>query len=806
MEPSDGRRRHSKTRDLHWNHETTGTTNDETHAPSPTNQPPQPHQHHSTTTSTTTTTMMEHRMTELFVLAGGGTKPFWNTNTNNTTVDRQSTSSSSTSRIEHHDQPHVTTTPMSISKLLRIVTYVWMISVSYKVLLFPAYRSTDFNVHRHWKALTYRPNPTTTTTTTDRRSHRNRILPILHWYANNTVIPVTTTDRSTTRRSTTTKSVETVHTLDYPPGFAWLEYSMVNNILVRRLLFRNDHQNIIDTQQQQQYAPQPDRCLDIMDDRTMDRTRSRPNDGVMTNQCIYYMRSTVIVFADILYWCGAAVVALLFFVYHENVFPTLPRSHPSQDERTQSSSSSRTITTTTMNTASCFLVFAFLTFHPTLLWLDHVHFQYNGTMLGLLLISIGLLLHGNNNTKNNNHNSMRYPEHMCHILAIVVFSLLLTLKHLYLTNSLWYMVYVLRRYCMIRTTANHPNQRTTHPTSNISESTGPQTTLLRLQWLRLCCVVISGSIAIVLPFIPFLIAIYYDDTNTALLWNGSTTTITYLEKVQAWLLQLKQRLFPFQRGLVHTYWAGNVWAIYVAMYKVVTYTARYMPHLEEALIGRIPSPDAITPKISAIAMVLAQLPGLVMAWWAAVHKCNVRLLQSFTIVSLGTFLFQYHAHEKAIVTSLLPCIVWYAVIRYGNVSTDHSKYQSLSPSDQIRTAGSIMFDMNAYSILGLYPLLYSSQELLLKVSSTILYLSLLWVWCSSYCSTSINNGSNNPSVGSWSMPFRNWLTVTIVLLTIVQLEIPYRWLWGKYEFMPLAVTSIVCAFGYATIYIRLIYF
>ena len=63
---------------------------------------------------------------------------------------------------------------------MRVIFYVFLICTSVKVLLFPSYRSTDFDVHRHWKAVT-------------------RHLPIEEWYWDD-------------------QHVDTRHTLDYPPG------------------------------------------------------------------------------------------------------------------------------------------------------------------------------------------------------------------------------------------------------------------------------------------------------------------------------------------------------------------------------------------------------------------------------------------------------------------------------------------------------------------------------------------------------------------------------------------------------------
>lgn len=94
----------------------------------------------------------------------------------------------------------------------------------------------------------------------------------------------------------------------------------------------------------------------------------------------------------------------------------------------------------------------------------------------------------------------------------ILFTILLCLKHIYLYLSLAYFVYLLRAYCLDPKSVFRPRF------GNIFK--------LGVGVLSVFCA----------AFGPFAY------------WSQ--------------LLQLKDRLFPFSRGLCHAYWAPNIWAMY----------------------------------------------------------------------------------------------------------------------------------------------------------------------------------------------------------------------------------------------------
>lgn len=159
---------------------------------------------------------------------------------------------------------------------------------------------------------------------------------------------------------------------------------------------------------------------------------------------------------------------------------------------------------------------------PGLLIIDHIHFQYNGAMYGILLFSLLFTLPASKKFIPTMIRE-RIPQSNL-LLSGLLFAALLCMKHIYLYLAPAYFVFLLRSCCLVNPTGGH----------NIFAT--------RLNLTN--CILLGGGIASIgsIAFGPFI------------LWGQ--------------IGQVISRLFPFARGLCHAYWAANVWALYSALDRV----------------------------------------------------------------------------------------------------------------------------------------------------------------------------------------------------------------------------------------------
>ena len=415
-----------------------------------------------------------------------------------------------------------------------ILTYVLLASI--KCLLIPSYRSTDFDVHLNWLAITHH-------------------LPLSEWYF-------------------TTNNNTTVHTLDYPPGFAYFEYALSNNGITSRLLADG-------------WLDQ--RCFELLPDVTA---------SIQSMECIRFHRATVICIGDILFFIGA-----YFFA-------------------TTATTTTTIIQDTTINnqaTTTSYLTFFLIVSNPGLIILDHIHFQYNGMLLGLLLLSISCMVRGAAAAAGTSSSSSSSSSHRWELLSAAIYAVLLTMKHLYITLAPLYFFYLLRRHCFVvvnvATTAAIDNDNCERKNRKKKSEKQYDTTTdnndneamitLQFSYRRFVILATVSLLCLIGPFIPFLL-----QSNPR-------------EQIQ----QILKRLFPFDRGLVHDYWAANIWSIYLFGSKVATVVVRkivppLLPWISDNNINAmnrmleyiIPFPIP-QPRLVAIILLIGLCPGgIYMAW------------------------------------------------------------------------------------------------------------------------------------------------------------------------------------------------
>jgi alpha-1,3-glucosyltransferase len=195
------------------------------------------------------------------------------------------------------------------------------VSTTFKILLFPAYKSTDFEVHRNWLAIT-------------------NSLSLKQWYY----------------------EARSEWTLDYPPFFAYFEWALSQ--------------------------------LASLIDQSMVKVE---NLGYDSWAALCFQRSSVI-------------VTELVLVYALHLY-------------------TKTAPISTRKQAHAVALSILLS--PGLLIIDHIHFQYNGFLYGILILSLVLA---------------RKESTM--LTSAILFAGLLCLKHIYLYLAPAYFVYLLRTYCL----------------------------------------------------------------------------------------------------------------------------------------------------------------------------------------------------------------------------------------------------------------------------------------------------------------------------------------------------------------------
>uniref|UniRef100_A0AAX7VWU8 Alpha-1,3-glucosyltransferase n=1 Tax=Astatotilapia calliptera TaxID=8154 RepID=A0AAX7VWU8_ASTCA len=202
----------------------------------------------------------------------------------------------------------------------------------------------------------------------------------------------------------------------------------------------------------------------------------------------------------------------------------------------------------------------------------------------------------------------------------LLFAFLLNLKHIYLYVAPAYGVYLLRSYCFTQ-----DNKDGSIRWSSFS--------LLRL--LALGAIVTSVC---ALSFGPFI--------------------------AMGQLPQVLSRLFPFKRGLCHAYWAPNIWALYNVLDKTLAVLGVRLKLLEEAELplasmtgGLVQEFEhsvlpSVTPAVTLVCTLLSILPAAASIW---LRPRGARgFLRCLLLCALGSFMFGWHVHEKAILIAILP--------------------------------------------------------------------------------------------------------------------------------------------------------
>uniref|UniRef100_M4BE27 Alpha-1,3-glucosyltransferase n=1 Tax=Hyaloperonospora arabidopsidis (strain Emoy2) TaxID=559515 RepID=M4BE27_HYAAE len=393
-----------------------------------------------------------------------------------------------------------------------------------------------------------------------------------------------------------------------------------------------------------------------------------------------------------------------------------------------------------------------------LLYVDHIHFQYNGMLLGLLILSA---------TK------FRLQED-CR--GALYYAVLLMFKHIYLYAAPLYFVYLLGHYCYVK--------KAVFEVVDGSFEDHYDDTKMKIKMLRKRSIsstdvhetiqdLHDGNVTFSLVRFLHLGAIVlavFACAFGSLLWDHEDPIIGIQEVVS--------RLFPVQRGLCHAYWAPNVWALYAFLDKVLlilgfpasTEGVALMSGglVQEASFAVLPT---VSPIVCAVLTFAMMIPVLRSVWK---YPDSSLFTSALAYCMLCSFLLGYHVHEKAILQVTLPL--------------------ALMAADSVASMRLYRFAAGVATI-SLFPLLFTPAEQGSKVLLGACHALLAEVVLVPLLKQSLKDRHIKATAVGMSM-FERVFLAGLTGLAFLAAVFPYIPRIGvRYPFLPLMLISVGCAVG-----------
>jgi alpha-1,3-glucosyltransferase len=256
--------------------------------------------------------------------------------------------------------------------------------------------------------------------------------------------------------------------------------------------------------------------------------------------------------------------------------------------------------------------------------------------------------------------------------------------------------------------------------------------------------------------------------------------------------QIAKRLFPFKRGLLHSYWAPNFWALYSFADKSLSYYYGIKIKTNQSAVGLTQDVHFdVLPEVSAkfVNTLLIAL-SLVFISKSLVERAkltpkyrNTIFLQNLIASSLIFFNFGFHVHEKAFIKISL---LWIILVLKRQEDKLEPYY-----IDWFAIAIGIFCQM---------PLIHSTKDYLIKITIVLAYIILLKIF--------IKRKSLSYdlfTIGIFLIDFIVTFNKQIVTATpggegglfpkIISIL-------GKYEFLPLMLFSVVNGLVVQLIFIK----